>query len=67
LARVPRNKSMAVSIEIEFAPSRLSNDCLASAYELALPMVSRGIEQKKKHQSSFDERYEQTRLEVRNG
>jgi hypothetical protein len=58
---------MAVSIEIEFAPSRLSEEYLTSAYELTLPLVARGIEQKKQRRKTRDENYEQTRLAVKNG
>ncbi len=58
---------MTLEIEIEFAPNRLSEEYLATAYELALKPVSREIDKRQKPKRCKDEENIQLPLEVING
>lgn len=58
---------MTLKVEIDFVSNRLSEEHLVTAYELALPLVSREIEQKKKRKRRQCEESVQTTLAVING
>lgn len=50
MARVSGIKRITVSIEIVFAPNRMADENIANAYELALPLVARTVNQKQRQQ-----------------
>lgn len=50
MARVSGIKRITVSIEIDFAPNRMADENIANAYELALPLVARTVNQKQRQQ-----------------
>jgi len=58
---------MILSIEIDFAPNRLSDANLANAYELALPLVSRDVDQKQRRKKRVREEDQQITLVAING
>lgn len=67
VARISGSKAMILSIEIEFVNSRLSEAYIATAYELALPPVSRNLDQREKRKSRSSEKVQQLTLETANG
>jgi hypothetical protein len=56
-----------LNVNVQFEPNRLAEQCLATAYELALPLVSQKVNDKKRRQNSKDSNETETRLAVKNG
>jgi hypothetical protein len=46
MARAPRSRVM-LTIKVQFEPNRLSEQCLMTAYELALPLRAEAVGSKK--------------------
>jgi hypothetical protein len=68
MASTVRSQRMTLNVTVEFEPNRLANDCLASAYELAVPLVSQhvGVE-KKVRKVQINDHNQQLKLTVQNG
>jgi hypothetical protein len=67
MARTPRSGRVTLNVKVQFEPNRLSEQCLATAYEVALPLVSQKVVDKKKRQYVHDNDDTETRLAVKNG
>jgi hypothetical protein len=67
MASTLRSQRVTLNVTTEFEPNRLANDCLANAYELALPLISQQVAAKKKVSKVQASEYsQQLKLAVQN-
>ena len=67
MARTPRSERVMLKVNVQFEPNRLSEQCLMTAYELALPVCSEMIAGSKAKPRLQKSEGLQTRLAVNNG
>lgn len=67
MALTPRSTRVTLKIKVQFEPNRLSEQCLMTAYELALPLRSEAVDSKKNRPRLHKNDGLQTRLAVNNG
>jgi len=67
MARTPGSGRVKLCVKVQFEANRLSDQCLATAYELVLPLVAYNINEKKKRPRIHEGEDMDTRLAVKNG
>ena len=67
MAPTARSRRVELKVTVNFEPSRLSDDCLANAYELVLPLVSQQVVVKKKTRRVNTDGSQQLALAVKHG